>query len=41
MVLDEARVQKFFKSEVEFVEDLTDALNAACDLLKAAILREI
>ena len=28
IVLDEARVQKFFKSDVEFVEDLTDEVKA-------------
>ncbi|WP_458452926.1 hypothetical protein [Methanobrevibacter sp.] len=28
IVLDEARVQKFFKSNVEFVEDLTDEVKA-------------
>lgn len=26
IVLDEARVQKFFESDIEFVEDLTDEL---------------
>lgn len=28
IVLDEARVRKFFKSDVEFVEDLTDEVKA-------------